>query len=71
MRVNLDYDTVHSTQFKVRHYWDGWNLIFIKYVPTAYISKNAVYRNGAWYLVLDTVRPNRHGVWRVKENYVK
>lgn len=71
MRVPLSYDDVHKKDaFKVRHYWDGWNLVFIRYSPTAYIGKNAVFRKNKWYAVIDTVVPNSNGVWMVRSAYV-
>lgn len=71
MRISLGYEEVHERdKFKVRHYWDGWTLVFLRYSPTAYISKNAVYRHGKWYSVIDRVVPNKNGLWRVRDSYV-
>lgn len=70
MTVKLNWDQVHSADFKQKFYWDGYDLVFVKSNPAAYTQKNAVFRRGRWYTVLDRVSFNDDGVWEVKDKYV-
>jgi predicted class III extradiol MEMO1 family dioxygenase len=71
MTTPLDYDQVHSANFRPKFFWDGYTLVFVKPNHSAYTQKNSVFYRGRWHTVLDRVSFDDNGIWNVRSSYVK